>query len=299
MTVRVGVSASLANFGPALDALALAISVRNELEADLAARPEIIVEGEGAGILSTGEDNLSYRAAAEVAARAGTPRQFSIRCRNRVPIGRGLGSSAAAIVGGAVAANALLGEPFDRTELLEIAAGLEGHPDNVAAALFGGAVLTARNGAGWTWVQLLPVWDAELVVAIPALAVSTEAARRVLAARVPLADAVANVGRTGLLITAMLTGRAQLLGTAMEDALHQPYRAELVPGMAQVFAAARAVGAFGAALCGAGPSIVAVCRPDLVDAVGTAMVGAFAEAGQSAVYLRVSVDPHGATVHET
>ncbi len=295
MSVRVRVPGSVANFGPAFDALALAIDVHNELDVELAAHPRVIVEGEGADELPAGEDNLTHRAAAEVARRAGTPRQFAIRCRNRVPIGRGLGSSAAAIVGGAIAANALLDGPFDRAALLDVAAGLEGHPDNVAAALFGGAVLTTRNGAGWAWTHLIPVWDVELVVAVPAFAVPTTEARRVLAPRVPLADAVANIGRTGLLVAAMLTGRAGLLAAAMDDALHQPYRADLVPGMADVFAAARGAGAYGAALCGAGPSIVAVCERGRADAVGTAMVQAFADAGRAARHLRVGVDPHGAT----
>jgi len=296
MAVRVRVPASIANFGPAFDAFALAVGLYNEITLEPAARTEVRVRGEGAGVIPSDDTNLVYRAAATVAARTGGPQAFTLTCRNDIPIGRGLGSSAAAIVGGTVAANALATTPLESAALLEIAAGLEGHPDNVAAALFGGAVVLVRNELGWAWARLLPAWDLEYVVAVPEFAVPTAQARRVLPERVPMRDAVANVGRAGLLVAAMLTGRADLLQTAMDDGLHQPYRAPLVPGMAEVFSAARHAGAYGAALSGSGPAVVAVCAPECSETVGEAMVRAFAAAGHAARHLRLNVDVQGATV---
>jgi homoserine kinase len=296
MVVRVRVPASIANFGPAFDAVALAVGLYNEITLEAAVRTEVRVQGEGAGVVPSDDTNLVYRAAAVVAARTGGPQAFALACRNDIPIGRGLGSSAAAIVGGAVAANALARIPLEPAALLELAAGMEGHPDNVAAALFGGAVVLARHGPGWAWARLVPAWDVEYVVAVPEFAVATAQARSVLPDRVPMRDAAANVGRAGLLVAAMLTGRVELLQPAMDDGLHQPYRAPLVPGMAEVFSAARHAGAYGAALSGSGPAIVAVCAPQLSESIGEAMVRAFAAAGHAARHLRLNADLQGAIV---
>lgn len=296
MAVRVRVPASVANLGPAFDALGLAVGLYSEFVVERSARPAVEVEGEGHGTVPADESNLAYRAAAAVAGRAGRAQAFAIRCRNAIPPARGLGSSAAAIVGGAVGANALLGTPLDPAALLDVAIEIEGHPDNVAPAQFGGAVVIARDGTRLIWTRFLPAWDAEVVLAIPDFTVPTEHARRVLADRVPRQDAVTNIGRTGLLVAAMLTGRTELLETAMADALHQPYRAVLNPGMMEVIHAARGAGAFGAALSGSGPTIVAICPPDRTDAVGAAMVAAFAGAGQTARFVQVGVDRDGAAV---
>lgn len=296
MAVRVRVPASVANLGPAFDALGLAVGLYDEFTVEMSARPAVAVEGEGSRSVPTDEGNLAYRAASAVAARAGRSQAFAIMCRNAIPLARGLGSSAAAIVGGAVGANALLGAPLHPNVLLDLAITIEGHPDNVAPALFGGAVVIARDDTRMTWTRFLPAWDAELVLAIPDFAVPTEHARRVLADRVPRHDAVTNVGRTGLLVAAMLTGRPELLETAMVDALHQPYRAVLNPGMMDVIHAARSAGAFGSALSGSGPTIVAICPAQRTEAVGAAMVTAFVGAGHTARFVRVEVDRVGAAV---
>lgn len=294
--VHVRVPATLANFGPAFDVLGVAVSVYNEIELETAGRPDVMVHGAGETQLPADAGNLVYRAAAEVARRAGRPGEFRIRCRNAIPIGRGLGSSAAAIVGGAVAANEALQRPLSSDDLLDLAWRMEGHPDNVAAALMGGVVLTSATDGRLAWTRLIPAWTAALVVAVPDFAVPTALARAALPVQVPLADAVANVGRTARLVTSLLTGRADLLRIAMDDSLHQPYRRALVPGMDQVFAAAKEAGAFGAALCGSGPSVVAVVPPEVTETVGTKMVAAFVDAGSSATYVVVRVDERGATV---
>lgn len=294
--VTVRVPATIANWGPAFDALGVAVTVYNTVQLEIAASPAVQVTGYGRGALPEDDTNLIYRAAAEVVRRAGRSAAFAIRCGNGIPLKRGLGSSAAAIVGGAVAANAALGAPLSREDLLDTAWRLEGHPDNVAPALVGGAVLTDASGATLRWTRIVPSWDAELVVVVPEFAVATERARAVLPDRVPFADAAANVSRTAWLVAAMVTGRPELLSTGMDDRLHQPYRRSLVPGMDDVFAAARGAGAYAAALCGSGPSVLAVSPSMKADDVGRRMVEAFAAGGHNATCLRVNVDERGATV---
>ncbi|MEX0766759.1 MAG: homoserine kinase [bacterium] len=297
--IRVRVPATVANFGPAFDALAVAVTLYNDVYLDRDATGRVAIEGEGRDQLPHNGTNLVYRAAAEVAGRIDRDARFFVRCVNRIPVGRGLGSSAAAIVGGAVAANELFGRPLSPADLLDIAWRMEGHPDNVAAALFGGGVLTCATNGRVAWTRIDPSWTAALVVAVPEFAVSTVAARAALPERVPLRDAAANLGRTGWLVTAMLTGRTDLLSTAMEDSLHQPYRRTLVPGLDDVFASAKAAGAYSAALSGSGPSIVAVAPPDVAESVGEKMVEAFARSGSVSRYLVLDIDKHGAIVETT
>lgn len=293
--VKIRVPATIANFGPAFDALGVAVSVYNTVELDVAVAPAVSVRGEGQGVLPADATNLVYRAAEATSRRAGQTGAFAIRCDNGVPIGRGLGSSAAAIVGGAVAANETLGRRLGVDEILDIAWKMEGHPDNVAAALLGGAVLAGAANGRLNWTRIVPAWTVALVVAVPEFTVSTERARAVLPDQVPLRDAVANLSRTAWLVTAMLTGRSELLASAMADSLHQPYRKTLVPGMEGVFAAAREGGAYAAALCGSGPSVVAVSPPEQASSVGRKMVAAFEASGSRARFLQVRVDEDGAT----
>ncbi|HET6780715.1 MAG TPA: homoserine kinase [bacterium] len=294
--IHTRVPATVANFGPAFDALAVAVTLYNDVRLDRDATGRVEIDGEGRDQLPRNETNLVHRAAVEVARRIGRDERFFVRCVNRIPIGRGLGSSAAAIVGGAVAANELFGGKLTPADLLDLAWRLEGHPDNVAAALFGGCVLTCGTDGRVDWTRVNPSWTVALVVAVPEFAVSTVAARAALPERVPLRDAAANLGRTGGLVTAMLTGRTDLLPTAMEDSLHQPYRRALVPGFDDVIASAKAAGAYSAALCGSGSSIVAVAPPEVAAAVGKNMVEAFSSAGNAARYLILDIDLDGARV---
>lgn len=294
--VTVRVPATIANLGPAFDALGLAVTLYNTIDSDLGPDARVEVHGEGEGRLPPDEQNLVHRAAAVVAAECGRPAAFHLRCRNDIPLARGLGSSAAAIVGGMAAANALLGVPLDDAVLLRLAAGMEGHPDNVAPALFGGAVVCGISAGAVTAVRLIPAWQAAVVVAVPDLAVSTEEARRRLPPAVPFRDAAANVAHASILVASLVTGRTDLLAPAMEDALHQPYRRALVPGMDRVFEAARSAGAYGAALAGSGPSIVALAPAERAGHVGEAMVAAFREAGAPARALTLQIDLTGTTV---
>ena len=296
--ITVRVPATSANLGPGFDALGLALRLHNTLTIGLASSPEIEIEGEGEETLHRDPSHLAYRAAMAVVARAeempGAPSVPALRLtqRNAIPLGRGLGSSAAAIVGGAAAANALLGGPLDRQALLDLAAEMEGHPDNVAPALFGGLVVCARTAAGVRWMRLAPP-SLGVVIAVPDYPVSTEEARRRLPARVPFPDAVFNVTRTALLVAALTGGRPDLLDEATQDRLHQPYREHLVPGLNEVFQAARRAGAYGAALSGSGPAVIAFGD---APGIGPAMARTFEAAGAGCRILHAEFDIDGAVV---
>lgn len=294
--VTVRVPATIANLGPAFDALGIAVSLYNTIEFEGGPSARVEVHGEGEDDLPIDERNLVHHAAAVVAAACGRSASFHIRCRNDIPLARGLGSSAAAIVGGMVAANALFGRPLDDAALLQLAVSMEGHPDNVAPALFGGGVVCGLPAGAGTYVRLTPAWRAAVVVAVPAFSVSTEDARRRLPMVVPFHDAAANVARTAALVASLVTGRTDLLAHAMDDALHQPYRRPLVPGMDGVFEAAHRAGAYGAALAGSGPAIVALAPPDHAGAVGAAMIQAFQDTGTAARALTLRIDETGATI---
>jgi homoserine kinase len=227
---------------------------------------------------------------------AGRPfRGARLRCVNRIPLSRGLGSSAAAWVGGLLAANALLGEPIDRDGLLAAATRAEGHPDNVAAALLGGLTVSCADGPRVTAVSLPLPAGIDWVVLVPETESSTHEARAVLPDVVPRADAVFNVQRVSLLLAALGAGRADLLDLAMQDRLHQPYRRRLFPWMEEVAAAGRRAGALGCVLSGAGPCLLAAVPARGGQVVAASMAEALLAAGIAGQALHLPVDPRGAT----
>jgi homoserine kinase len=295
MRVRVRVPATSANLGPGFDALGLALGLHNEVTLEEADGLTVRVEGEGAGRLSGDATNVVARGVALAFEVAGRPfRGARLRCVNRIPLSRGLGSSAAAWVGGLVAANALMGEPLDRDALVTEAARAEGHPDNVAAAILGGLTVSCADGGRVTAVSLPVPPEIDWVVLLPETESSTREARAVLPESVPRADAIFNVQRVSLLLAALGAGRPELLGVAMQDRLHQPYRQRLFPWMEAVAAAGRGAGALGCVLSGAGPSMLAAARGGRDD-VARAMERALREAGIEGRTLGLPADAAGAT----
>ncbi|MDR7417760.1 MAG: homoserine kinase [Armatimonadota bacterium] len=289
--VRVSVPASVANLGAGFDCLAAAIGLRAEIALAASTSPVIAVSGVA---VPQDTSNLIYRSASAVAERTGYTGAFELRAHFPIPLRGGLGSSAAAIVGGVVAAARLLGAAMDQDDLLDLAVRLEGHPDNVAAALLGGVVVVAQNGAGVRWSRLMPALPLAVVLAVPDLEIETAAARRALPESVTLPDAVFNLGQVALLVTALSQGRSDLLRDSLRDRLHQPYRAPLVPGFEAVVDAAAGAGAYGAVLSGSGPSVAALSPPEPAAAVGEAMRAAFAHAGVTSRIIVTEIDPHGA-----
>lgn len=298
ITVKVRVPGTTANCGPGFDSVGIACTLYNDLTLTLSDREgfTLAVSGEGSGAIPASDRNIAYQAVQAVLRRVGANYPgVAIAMHNAIPMARGLGSSAAAIVAGLVAANAATGDKLSQDDILAMATALEGHPDNVAPAIFGGITVSMMCGNTPQSLRFVPPAPLRLVVAVPEFGLSTKAARQVLPKSVSFQDAVFNVGRSALLIGALCQGRFDLLRCALDDRLHQPYRRKLIPGMADVFAAATAAGALGAALSGAGPCLVAFADRDGA-AIGDAMTAAFARHGVSATYLDLNIDNDGAKV---
>jgi homoserine kinase len=255
--VTVRVPATSANLGPGFDSIGLAVDLWNVLTVERGPF-EVVNEGSGADELPTDGNNLvvsSTRAAFE--ARGVEFPELKFHSVNEIPLARGLGSSSAAIVGGIIAGFALQGEEIDLSEVLELAAEIEGHPDNVAPAIYGGCQIGIKNGDGWITSEISLPEDLQAVILIPDYVGETSEARGVLGDEVTRTDAVFNIGRAALLVNALSTGQLDLLKYATEDRLHQPQRAGIYKGMNTIIKAAMTGGAHGAFLSGAGPCVLA------------------------------------------
>jgi len=263
--VTVEVPASSANLGAGYDCLGVALAITNriELEVRVWSRGEIelSVEGEGRNELTEDRENRFVRGleAALQSARGGLPDGvgWRIEMHNQIPMARGLGSSAAATVGGILAGNALAGEALSMAEMLVIACEIEGHPDNAAAALLGGFVVSARDDQGVEAIRFDSPRDLRAVLFVPERRLPTDEMRAALPASVPLADAVANLGAVAVGVAGLATGRYDLLARLTVDRLHEPYRAAVFPQLPSMVEAARRAGALGACLSGAGSTILA------------------------------------------
>jgi homoserine kinase len=263
--VTVEVPASSANLGAGYDCLGVALAITNRIEVEVRVWSrgaiELIVEGEGRDELPEDRDNRFVRGleGALRAARGELPEGVGWRIvmHNGIPLARGLGSSAAATVGGVMAGNVLAGEALSTAELLRLACEVEGHPDNAAAALLGGFVVSADCGDSVEAIRFESPRDLRAVLFIPELRLGTDDMRAALPKLVPLADAVANLGAVAVGVAGLATGRYDLLARLTVDRLHEPYRAAVFPQLPRMVAAAREAGALGACLSGAGSTILA------------------------------------------
>jgi len=267
MGATVLVPATSANLGPGFDSFGIALDLHNRFEAALAPEWAVEVEGEGAGVLRTDGENVVARSMARVFAEAGRPElRAKVGCLNRVPTGSGLGSSSSAIVGGLLLGEALADIDLGDRHRLELAAEIEGHPDNVAAALFGGFTVCWDDDGHARCARFEPARGLAAVV-VPALSeLATTVARAMLPEAVPHKDAAFNVAHAGLLAASIATGRPELLGAALEDRLHEPYRAAAVGDLKQVHDILRDAGAAGVALSGAGPTVIGLVAADTDEA---------------------------------
>ncbi len=294
--VSISIPASTANLGAGFDCLALALGLRNTVELwEIRQGLEIDVEGEGEGRVPLDTTNLIVRAAEKVFEKTGRrPAGLRVHAVNGIPLGSGMGSSAGACVGGLAAANALVDGGLTRDDLLRLAYEMEGHPDNAAAALFGGLTLVSATGDELL-VRSLAVPPLKVVVALPEVRLSTAEARAALPEQVPLKDAVFNIGRALFTVQALTTGDNTLLRWAIADRLHQPYRKKLIPGYEAVVAEARKAGASAVALSGAGPSLVAFASEKHGEIAG-AMRAAFEASGVACRTFVLPVDRQGVQV---
>jgi homoserine kinase len=285
--VRIRVPATSANLGPGFDSFAVALPLLAEFDLRPARSWSVSAADDGVPL---GDENLFVVAARAVAKAAGAtlPAQH-VTQRSAIPVARGLGSSAAAIVGGAVAANALLGGPLDRRSLLRVASEVEGHADNVAAALYGALTVAFPDESGPVATRIAFPSSWRICVYIPNTELATDKARAVLSSHVSREDAVFNLSHAAALVAAVLRSDGALLSLAMNDRLHQLARTSLVPALAEIISAARAAGAFGAALSGAGPSVLAIAPVRLAARVVSAMeaTGSAHDVGGRGRVLRV------------
>jgi len=257
--VRVKVPASTANLGPGFDTLGMALNLYAWIEMGVAEQTTIHLHGDNMNGVPTDKSNLIYEVAQMVFKQSGVHiPELEISMYSDIPLTRGLGSSASAIIGALAAANALAGDALSIDELFLLATKLEDHPDNVGASLFGGIVVAAWDGERADYIRLTPDERLEVLVAIPEFQLATEKARNVLPKQIPMKDAVYNVSHSSLLVAALATGDFGMIRHAMKDSLHQPYRAPLIPGMSDILAGATDYGALGIALSGAGPTLLAL-----------------------------------------
>ena len=297
-SITVKVPATTANLGAGFDTLALALDLYNYVTIELNTKTHIEIENEGKNSLPLDEDNIVYIAAKAVFDMAEIKMDgLKIKMVNNIPLARGLGSSASARVGGAIGANYLLGNRFSKDEIMSLTAELEGHPDNVTPALFGGFTISYVDNERLRYFKISPNVKFKIIVVIPQFEVSTSMAREILPSEISRDGAVFNISRACLLVSSILTGQLEYIGAGMQDMLHQPYRKKLVPGMEDVFEAAMRNGARGVALSGAGPSIVAFATESF-EAIGKSMQGAFLEHNIESRFLVTEVNNNGTEIIE-
>ena len=255
--VTIKVPATSANMGPGFDCLGIALDIWNSVTVEVGGHG-FEIYGHGERELPRDESNLVWSSIAMIFRETGRKMPpLSLTCYNAIPTARGLGSSSAALVGGLVAGNELCGNPFDKEELLQLAADMEGHPDNVAPALFGGMQIAVTHGDRVVSAPVSVPENLAAVLYVPETPMPTEEARGLLQSSVPRSDAVFNIGRAALLVRAMASGDFRHLDIATDDLLHQPARQTIFFPMKNIIRAAMGAGAMGAFLSGAGSTVLA------------------------------------------
>ena len=295
--IVVKIPATSANLGPGFDCLAIALTLYNTVTLIPDTYFRLDISGEGEQWLPRDRNNLVARTVDKFFARIGrgTP-EFALQLNNRIPMTGGIGSSSAALIGALLAANAMAGSPLNQSELLEVACEEEGHPDNVSAALVGGFIVAVMDQDRPVVVSVPVPEHLRIVTLIPGFSISTSKARDILRPRVSRRDAVFNLSRCALFVTAMQQGRLEFLRVATQDRLHQPQRQQLFPAMPDILQAALDAGAVGSFLSGAGSALVALTIADDQDQVSAAMSRAANELGVGHRIMTLDVAHEGASV---
>jgi homoserine kinase len=296
--VRVRVPATAANLGAGFNCLGLALELYNTFEVrECRAGMKIEITGNEKDGLPKDKTNLFFQAADRVFKKCGyAPKGLRIRINSCIPVARGLGSSAALIVAGAVAANEFYGNKLSQDDLMRLCADLEGHPDNIVAAFLGGLTICGYKDKQLVYKNFFVRHGLRAIIAVPQnLEVETKNAVAILPKKVPFEDAVFNISRTAFFISGILEDELGIMGLGMEDRLHQPYRKALVPGLEDVFKAAKDAGAQGAALSGSGPSVIVLTHL-YPQPIGEAMKKAFRQHGVKAKIMVLDADNEGVKI---
>lgn len=296
---RINIPATSANLGPGFDCLGMAVSLYNTVEFAPARQTQMTILGEDAQSIPRDARNLvrrAYKRALQEMGHAQVP--LSIRQINQIPATRGLGSSASAVVAGILMAQTVAGEQWPKSRTLALATLIEGHPDNVAPAIYGGFTVSVQQGKDSHCLAFAPPKGLIPVAMVPDFELSTQAARNALPPKVNMRDAVFNLSHAAFLTAAFAKGDLDALQIALEDRLHQPYRAKLVPGMKGILAQAKTAGALGAFLSGAGPTLMALCREEHVEVFCERMQAFLKEEPHVWRILPLQMDTQGATVQK-
>jgi homoserine kinase len=297
--ITVKVPGTTANLGPGFDCIGAALKLYNEFNFTTLDAGRLIIQASGmeAAKVQTDETNLLYQAFVKLYQHIKkTPPGIKIEIKLGVPLARGLGSSATAIVGGLVGANYLAGSPLSELEVMELAIAMEGHPDNVVPALLGGCRLAATSSTGWEICDIPWHRDIVPVIAVPNFELSTAEARRVLPTEISRGDAIFNISHLGLLLRGLATNREEWLKAALQDKLHQPYRQTLIAGYESVNEAAINAGAYGMVISGAGPTLLALVDITKAKSVETAMTNAWMAKGINSIVRSLPLDTQGVVI---
>lgn len=309
MKVSVKVPATTANLGPGFDCLGLALPIYNTVTVEETIMPgtgieiNIIDETHEQDIISipTDENNIVFKAIELLYNSIGqTPSELKITIKTHIPIARGLGSSAAVIVGGLIAANELLGRPADEAALLSIATEIENHPDNITPAVVGGFVVSSLEEDG-SVVYSKMNWpkDWNITVCIPDYELSTDIARSVLPSEVPIRDAIYNLKHTAMLVQAVNTHDEKLMKVALNDRLHQQYREKLIPGLKEIKEALKHEdNVMGVVISGAGPSILVISYGNNLDKIREIVSNVWLDLNVKSKILTLQVEENGASIEE-
>ena len=292
------IPASTTNLGPGFDVLGLALQLYSTVTLEITGENnEVVVSGVDFEKIPSTPEHSGFKAAETIFQRSGIsqPKGMRLRIENGIPAIRGLGGSGTAILGGLLTANELCDGPFSMSDILNISSEIEGHPDNVAASLYGGMVISVQDGNRIHTIKLDCDPALHLVLAIPEFTLSTQEARDILPDKVKFSDAIYNISRCSLLVASIATGKLDMLSLSMKDVLHQPYRSNLIPGFDEVVEAASAAGALGITLSGAGPTVAAFCLNNM-EIVGKQMQAAFMKHNIACDIKVIRADQEGACV---
>ena len=291
---RFRIPASTANLGSGFDALGLGLARYLRVALEPADQLEISVIGKNVDRIPTNEENLIYKVALNTAKRRGQPLpMFHLYIDNEIPLARGMGSSAAAIIAGITCYELLTGDQLDEPELFRCAFDFEDHPDNLGACLYGGLIAGVADDDGTVQIAQLHIpCRLSTVVVIPSFELSTGVARAVLPKTYSFHDMIYNTQRSALTIAALTTCNKRLLREAMRDRIHQPYRAKLIPGLEEILEF-RTEGLLGVALSGAGPTVFAFVEPEFTRTVGDSIAGIYQRHGVEATPLPIEIDTVG------